>query len=469
MNASSSAGLWDRALQTLKNEIDDESYAAWIEPIQFEHAAEGRLTLTVPSSFHRNWVAWNYQEPITRALHKSAGRDVTVDFVIAPGEEDDRLAADPAVAETLNGPHSSASASQQGRQKIELASYRLNPNYTFDSFVVGESNRFAYAAAQAVADPESRAYNPLFLYGGSGLGKTHLMHAIGQQIRSYGQHLNVLYVSSEAFMNAFIESIRGKDVTQFRNCFRTVDLLLIDDVQFFQGAERSQIEFFHTFNTLFDAGKKIVISSDHPPKELTELEERLRSRFEAGLIVDIQPPDLETRVAILLRKAQAYHLELPPEIAIFIAERVKTNVRKLEGVLKKLAAHCLVTKEAVSMTMAREQLGAFSTGDEPMKISVEKVQLVVCKFFDIHLHDLTGTNRSRKFTGPRQVASYLAREMTDLSFPEIARKFGGRDHTSIIHSHRKVQTELRGDLNRQNLIKYLMKLIKEEPINGVEK
>jgi chromosomal replication initiator protein len=215
----------------------------------------------------------------------------------------------------------------------------LNPNYTFENFVVGESNRFANAAAVAVADPQSRAYNPLFLYGGVGLGKTHLMHAIGLQMLSYGPHLNVLYVSSEVFMNAFIEAVQQKDISQFRDYFRTVDLFLIDDVQFFAGKERSQIEFFHTFNALFDEGKKIVISSDHPPKQLIELEERLRSRFEAGLIVDIQPPDLETRMAILRRKAQDLRLHLPNEVAIYIAERIKTNIRKLEGALKKIAAH----------------------------------------------------------------------------------------------------------------------------------
>ncbi|MBI1784350.1 chromosomal replication initiator protein DnaA, partial [Candidatus Sumerlaeota bacterium] len=301
-----------------------------------------------------------------------------------------------------------------------------------------------------------------FLYGGVGLGKTHLLHAIGQQLTSYGDHLKVLYVSSESFMNAFIEGIQKKDLTHFRNRFRTVDLLLIDDVQFFMGAERTQTEFFHTFNALFNAGKKIVISSDQQPKELAELEERLRSRFEAGLIVDIQPPDLETRVAILRKRATELGLDLNPEIEIYIAERIKTNIRKLEGALTKISAHHSVTQEPITIGSVRGLLGAFWTGDEPVKISVEKIQLAVCKFFDINLHDLTGSNRSRKFAGPRQIACYLAREMTDLSFPEIARKFGGRDHTSIMHAFRKTQEEVGKDLSKQNLVKYLTKLIKDE-------
>jgi chromosomal replication initiator protein len=467
---SSASAIWERTLQSLGATIDGESYGAWIDPIRFEHYNEGVLTLTVPSDFFCNWLQSNFQDKIEKSFGSLAGCDVSVQYRIeshdAHDVEDGKLAA---------APEPSAKARQYSRpvrqgivQRSSLQIVPLNPNYTFEQFVVGESNRFAYAAAVAVADPQSRAYNPLFLYGGVGLGKTHLMHAIGLQMLSYGPHLKVLYVSSEVFMNAFIEAVQQKDLTQFRDYFRTVDLLLIDDVQFFAGKERSQIEFFHTFNSLFDEGKKIVISSDHPPKELTELEERLRSRFEAGLIVDIQAPDLETRMAILRRKAQDLRLNLPNEVAIYIGERIKTNIRKLEGALKKLAAHLAVTREPITIDSARPLLSEFFAGDEPIRISVEKIQFAVCKFFDINIHELTGGNRSRKYTVPRHVASYLSRELTGHSFPEIARKFGGRDHTSIMHSHRKVQQELTHDLNKQNLVKYLTKIIKDEPLPNLQ-
>jgi chromosomal replication initiator protein len=252
-------------------------------------------------------------------------------------------------------------------------------------------------------------------------------------------------------------------MVEFRNCFRNVDLLMVDDVQFFAGAEQTQIEFFHTFNVLFDAGKKIVISSDHPPKELHELEERLRSRFEWGLIVDIQPPDLETRVAILRKKSRMIGLDLTPEVTIFIAERIRSNLRKLEGALTRLSAHSALTRESITIETARQLLGPFLLGDEPRKITIEKIQMAVCSYFNISLAEMTGANRSQKFARPRQIAAYLSRELTECSFPDIARKFGGRDHSSIIHSHRKVKMDMARRLDMQNMVKYLIKVIKEEP------
>ncbi len=467
--ASISSEIWDQALETLREEIDEESYATWVEPVSFKNYADGELTLAVPSIFFRNWFISNFQDHIEKLLGRIAQREVTIFYELEKKEGEETPAEANGETETVRKSTVGSGIRQAGSRPMGLESIRFNDHYTFENFVVGESNRFAYAAAQAVADPESRAYNPLFLYGGVGLGKTHLLHAIGRRLLSVGPHFSVLYVSSETFMNAFIEGIQQKDVSHFRNCFRTVDLLLIDDVQFFAGAERTQIEFFHTFNDLFNAGKKIVISSDHSPKELTELEERLRSRFEMGLVVDIQPPDLETRVAILRKKAQDLALDLGPEIEIFIAERIKTNIRKLEGALTKLSAHQAVTREPITIASVRTLLGSFFTGEEPVTISVEKIQLVVCKFFDMGLHDLTGASRARKFAVPRQLACYLAREMTNMSFPELARKFGGRDHTSILHAHRKVQEELAKDLNKRNLLKYLTKLIKEDPISASPK
>jgi chromosomal replication initiator protein len=264
-------------------------------------------------------------------------------------------------------------------------------------------------------------------------------------------------------MNAFIESVAAKRMADFRNCFRNVDLLMVDDVQFFAGAEQTQTEFFHTFNALYDSGKKIVISSDHPPKELTSLEERLRSRFESGLIVDIQPPDLETRVAILRQKSRMMKMDISPEVTIFIAERIRSNLRKLEGALTRLSANTHLTGEAITLETAKRFLGPYLQGDEPQRISVEKVQMAICKAYGISLHEMTGRNRARKFSVPRQLAMYLTRELTTCSYPEIARRFGGFDHSSVIHAYRKIQKDMSRDLKLQNQIKYLTRLIKEEP------
>lgn len=458
---TTTANLWEQALNELQSRLDAESFETWLRPVQFIGLDGGHVTLLVPTQFYRNWLKSNYHDQIVDTLSDLLRRDADVEYRVsdseppAPGSSQDAelSATEQQAMRTFR---------MQPRADGTLISSRLNPNYTFDNFVVGESNRFAHAAAQAVADPQYRVYNPLFIYGGVGLGKTHLMQAIGHQMKTFGGHLNVLYVSSEAFMNAFIEAVASKRMQDFRNHFRSVDLLMVDDVQFFAGAEQTQKEFFHTFNVLYDAGKKIVLSSDHPPKDLQELEVRLRTRFEWGLMVDIQAPDLETRVAILRRKARQIGLDLPPEVTIFIAERIRSNLRKLEGALKSLAAAAEMTRQPITLETARTVLGPFLHGDEPRKITVEKVQLAVCSYFNLSMHELTGPNRSRKVSGPRQIAAYLTRELTDASFPEIGRKFGGRDHSSIIHAYNKVKEDMAVKLDMQNLVKYLTKLIKDE-------
>ena len=466
--ATASSDLWDLTLSSLRSKIDDESFSTWLGPVRFLGCDEGVAQLAVPSDFYRNWLAHNYQEQIEESLSLSLQRPVSVQYQICPGDQDEEInrGASDGLSATERQAIEAMRRAHHLHRPSDLISVPLNQNYNFDHFVVGESNRFAHAAAQAVADPHSNAYNPLFIYGGVGLGKTHLMQAIGQKLQSYGKHFNILYVSSEAFMNAFIEAVAQKKMVEFRNCFRNVDLLMIDDVQFFAGAEQTQIEFFHTFNVLFDAGKKIVISSDHPPKELHQLEERLRSRFECGLIVDIQPPDLETRVAILHRKGRMIGLDLAPEVAIFIAERIRSNLRKLEGALNRLAAHGSITHQPITIESARQMLGPFLIGEEPRKINIEKVQMAVCNYFNMTLTDMTGTNRARKVARPRQIAQYLSRELTDTSYPEIARKFGGRDHSSIIHAHKKIKTDMNQQLDLQNLVKYLTRVIKEESAGG---
>jgi len=457
--------IWDQALVDLRAKLDKESFSTWLEPVRFLGCEDGVVHLGVPTLFYRNWLTNTYQEQIEDSLAGVLRREVSVRYQVVADETEEEAREDAAPGLSANEAHAIATFRRHrpSERPTELITCPLNQNNTFENFVVGESNRFAHAAAQAVADPDSRVYNPLFVYGGVGLGKTHLMQAIGHQLQIISRRANILYVSSEAFMNAFIEAVTQKKMAEFRNCFRNVDLLLVDDVQFFAGAEQTQIEFFHTFNVLFDAGKKIVISSDHAPKELHELEERLRSRFEWGLIVDIQAPSLETRVAILRKKAATMGLEVPPEVTIFIAERIRSNLRKLEGALTRLAAHSAMTQQPITMDTARKQLSPFLMGEEPKKISIEKIQMAVCNYFNITLHEMTGQNRSRKFAAPRQIAAYLSRELTEASYPEIARKFGGRDHTSIIHAHRKVKTDMTAQLSLQNLVKYLIKVVKEEP------
>ncbi len=474
MNATSSLLHWEQALERLRSVVDEDSYATWLEPIRPLGVEDGQVRLAVPSVFYRNWLCNNYQELLTDTLSLLLRREITIHYEVEaelePAGDGEGTGGAEAGAERLSATEQRAMEvfrrfDRAGRP-VEISSTPLNANYNFDSFVVGESNRFAHAAAQAVADPASRVYNPLFIYGGVGLGKTHLMQAIGQRLCGFGDHFNVLYVSSETFMNAFIEAVAQKKMVEFRSCFRNVDLLMVDDVQFFSGAEQTQHEFFHTFNDLYNAGKKIVISSDHPPKELHELEERLRSRFEWGLIVDIQAPDLETRVAILRQKARMMGMDVPPEVTIFIAERIRANLRKLEGALTRLKAHCEMTHRPITIESAREMLGPFLVGEEPRKITIEKIQTAVCNYFGLTLHEMTGANRARKYAGPRQIAAYLSRELTDFSFPEIARKFGGRDHSSIIHAHNKVRREMTKKLDLQNLVKYLTRLIKEEETAG---
>jgi chromosomal replication initiator protein len=459
--------LWDRVLKDLQDKLDDESFKTWIMPVECTSIEDDEISLGVPTLFFRNWIINNFQELIVESFSEHLRREITIRYTIGLRDVEEPEHPVPA-SDAVNLSPAEKQAIEVFRRSrhvdrpTELISVPLNRNYNFDTFVVGESNRFAHAAAQAVADPQSKVYNPLFIYGGVGLGKTHLMQAIGEQLQSYGKHFNVLYVSSEAFMNAFIESVAQKKLSEFRNCFRNVDLLLVDDVQFFSGAEQTQTEFFHTFNILYDAGKKIVLSSDHPPKELTYLEERLRSRFEWGLLVDIQAPDLETRVAILRKKARAMGLNLPDEVTILVAERIRTNLRKLEGSLTRLAAHTNMTKQPITTDLARQLLGPLIAGDEPRKISVETVQMTICDYFDLSLHELTGPNRSQKLSRPRHIACYLCRELTESSYPDIARKFGGRDHSSIIHAHKKVATDMATDLGKQNLIKSLIKRIKSE-------
>ncbi len=447
--------VWEKALQHLQSNMDDEAFATWLRPAQLHDITDTSVTLSVPSPFYKNWLASNYRDVILAALREVTDQDYSVSFLVEPRSE-----VEFSTAEALESyPGEASTATEELPLELPKSSY-LNPKYIFDRFVVGESNRFAHAACRQVADPNSKSFNPLFLYGGVGLGKTHLMNAIGHQLKVSNPVARILYVSSEQFMNTFIEAIsQGKQV-EFRDHYRRVDLLMIDDVQFFSGKERTQTEFFHTFNALHDAGKKIVISSDRPPKELTTLEDRLRNRFSWGLVVDVMPPDLETRIAILKKKAHEEQISLPNDVILYIAERVQSNIRELEGILVRLRAYSVLQTQPISLQLAKDILGHLLDGDANRPTDIEDIIEVVCSYFEIKRTDLLGSSRLKKFSTPRHIAQYLSRKLTTLSYPEIAQKFGGRDHTSILHAVRKIDESMNNDENLRNLVGYLTRKVK---------
>lgn len=448
--------IWEKTLQHLQSFMDDEAFSTWLRPTQLHEITDSTVTLSVPSAFYKNWLSSNYREIILSALREVTEQDYSLTFMVEPRAETEAI-----LAEHPDSPVHGLQGSAAAASTFELpkSSY-LNPKYVFDRFVVGESNRFAHAACRQVAEPNSKSFNPLFLYGGVGLGKTHLMNAIGHQLQQTNPNAKILYVSSEQFMNSFIEAIgQGKQV-EFRDHYRRVDLLMIDDVQFFSGKERTQTEFFHTFNALYDAGKKIVISSDRPPKELTTLEDRLRNRFSWGLVVDVIPPDLETRIAILRKKAFEEQIELPNDVILYIAERVQSNIRELEGVLVRLRAYSILQTQPISLQLAKDILGHLLESDANRPTDIEDIIEVVCTYFEIKRTDLLGSSRLKKFSNPRHIAQYLSRKLTTLSFPEIAQKFGGRDHTSILHAVRKIEDAMCNDENLRNLVNYLTRKVK---------
>lgn len=447
--------VWRDVLDSLRPSVDRDSFETWFSPIEFHSFDNDTLRLIVPSEIYRKWLLSNYYEQIARAVESFTRRRPEIEMVV-PGREEDGNGRTPERKRRDNN------GAEKSAARVDFRATQLNPRNLFDSFVVGESNRFAHAAARAVSDPSSRAYNPLFIYGGVGLGKTHLMQAIGHDMLDKSPDSLILYVTSEQFMNAFIDAITKNRQFDFRNYYRNVDLLLVDDVQFFVGKEHTQTQFFHTFNALYDAGKKIVISSDRPPKELVTLEERLRSRFEWGLIVDIQPPDLETRMAILKKKASASNFHVPDDVLVYIAERIDTNIRFLEGALVRLQAYItLHKKKKLTTALTREVIGDLLTGDVEEDVSIASVQAVVCEYFDIRLTDLIGHSRTKKYSMPRHIAQYLCRKMTRKSLPEVGAHFGGRDHSSILHACRKIGKALDKDHNLETMVNYLTKSIRE--------
>ncbi|SUY44791.1 chromosomal replication initiator protein DnaA [Clostridium putrefaciens] len=338
----------------------------------------------------------------------------------------------------------------------------LNPKYTFDSFVIGNSNRFAHAASLAVAESPAKAYNPLFIYGGVGLGKTHLMHAIGHYVLKNNPNTKVVYVSSEKFTNELINSIKDDKNVEFRNKYRNVDVLLIDDIQFIAGKERTQEEFFHTFNALHEANKQIILSSDRPPKEIPTLEDRLRSRFEWGLIADIQAPDFETRIAILKKKADVENLNVPNEVLVYTATKIKSNIRELEGALIRIVAYSSLTNSEITLELATEALKDIISSKNSKNITIANIQDIVSSYYNLRIEDFKSQRRTRNVSYPRQIAMYLSRKLTDMSLPKIGEEFGGRDHTTVIHAYEKISTGLKTDESLQNVVNDLTKKITQK-------
>ncbi len=444
---NATANPWLRILGALEKKISRHSYDTWLKPTRFSHANSSVIFVRVPTPEFRH-IGEKFGDLIQEAMDTIAPEYQDVKFITA--EEDPT--APPVRPDGGFAPVSATTASnapvRQQRFDWDSAA-QLNPRYTFDAFVIGAGNQFAHAAAQAVAERPSKAYNPLFLYGGVGMGKTHLMQAIGHEVKRRQPHASICYVSSEKFTNEMINSLRYDRMTSFRDKFRNVDVLLIDDIQFLAQKERTQEEFFHTFNALHESMKQIVIASDRPPKELAEVEDRLRSRFEWGLIADIQPPDLETKVAILQKKAESEKVALTTDLALYIASNVRTNVRELEGALIRLMAYCSLTGAEVNLVTAQQVLKNF-IDSQARKITIDAIQKAVAEQFGLRPAEIKAKTNSRQIVFPRQVAMYLAKQMTEASLPEIGRQFGGKHHTTVMHSIEKIEEQRQSDkdLNR---------------------
>ncbi len=423
------SAIWNQVLQSLAEEIDRSSFDIWFSMVKFETVHNDRVYISVPNSLTKEWIESRYLDNLQNKLRSLTNQEM--ELILNTESQIEKDGMFPA----------------------------LNHKYTFDTFVVGNSNRFAHAACYAVGESPSKAYNPLFIYGGVGLGKTHLMQAIGHHIMKKRPGYTVVYVSSEQFTNELIGSIKDDNMAGFRNKYRGVDVLLVDDIQFLAGKERTQEEFFHTFNTLYESDKQVVISSDRPPRNIPTLEDRLRSRFEWGLITDIQPPDLETRVAILRKKAQSEDYNIPYDILDYIANYIDSNIRELEGALVRLVAYATITNKPLDMTTASEALKDILPPPEPKKITIESIQNTVSKYYGIEISELLSKKRNKHVVYPRQIAMYLCRRLTEASFPQIGEQFGGRDHTTVMHANEKIERDLENDRELTAVVNELCKKI----------
>jgi chromosomal replication initiator protein len=441
-------GLWDEVSSRLRGALNEATFGTWFAEADGVELTDDAFTLAVPNDFTREWIEGHFLGLIRAAVKDATGHERRVRLSVVDGvapvveqdSDDDETSLRPAPAPAAG----------------------MSQKYTFDGFVIGSSNRFAHAAALAVAEAPAQAYNPLFIYGGTGLGKTHLLQAIGQYVGEHGNGLTARYVTSETFMNDFINSLRDKRIEGFKHRYRTYDVLLVDDVQFFEGKERIQEEFFHTFNSLYESGSQIVISSDRPPKEIATLEARLRSRFEWGLITDIQPPDLETRIAILRMKVKTDRIHVPdPDVLTHVAGRVTTNIRELEGALTRVVAFSSLTGRPMSVELAEDVLKDVFPQGQSVEISIRRIQETVSDRFGMTVNELCSAKRSQAIAYPRQVAMYLSRALTDSSLPKIGKEFGGRDHTTVMHANAKIEGMIREDRSVYNLVQELTARIKQ--------
>ncbi|MEW9111134.1 chromosomal replication initiator protein DnaA [Cytobacillus gottheilii] len=441
--------LWNQALSNIEKKISKPSFDTWLKSTKAHSLQGDTLVIKAPNEFARDWLEERYSQLISGILYDLTGEELGVKFIIPQNqnEEEDDL------------PVPAKKRMTEDEQPEPLFNM-LNTKNTFDTFVIGSGNRFAHAASLAVAEAPAKAYNPLFIYGGVGLGKTHLMHAIGHYVLDHNPKAKVVYLSSEKFTNEFINSIRDNKAIDFRNKYRKVDVLLIDDIQFLAGKESTQEEFFHTFNTLHEESKQIVISSDRPPKEIPTLEDRLRSRFEWGLITDITPPDLETRIAILRKKAKAEGLDIPNEVMLYIANQIDSNIRELEGALIRVVAYSSLINKDINADLAAEALKDIIPSSKPKVITIHEIQRIVGEYFNVKLEDFAAKKRTKSVAFPRQIAMYLSRELTDFSLPKIGEEFGGRDHTTVIHAHEKISKMLQTDAQFQKQLKEINDMLK---------
>ena len=442
--------LWEKCRTKIRNEISEESYNTWFQPINFDSITETKLILSVPNTFYKDCLEQNYLDIINSSLNSFTQSSIQTHF---------RL-------DNNSSNHSKQETPKLKNEKEEhsisfTACSTINPKYNFENFVVGSSNQFAHAAARSVADNPKVTYNPLFVYGGVGLGKTHLLHAMGNAILKTNPQTKVRYLSAESFTVDLIESLKQDDMRNFRSRYRPLDVLFVDDIQFLAGKERTQEEFFYTFNALHQMHKQVILSSDSYPKDLSRVEERLRSRFEAGLVADIEPPDLETKIAIIYKKAEAHDKQIPANVATFIASNIKTNVRELEGLLLRVIAYASFTRRIIDLKLTQEVLAEFIC-DVNRNFNIATIMAAVAHHFEIKVSDIKSKKRTRNISVPRQIAMYLCRIKTKLSLPEIGRQFGGKDHTTVIFAHKKISETI----NKNNDLKKVINIIVSDIESG---
>ncbi|GBE00807.1 chromosomal replication initiator protein DnaA [bacterium BMS3Bbin06] len=438
--------IWEKSLGMIETSVGRGVFDLWFKPLKIRQLKDGQVVLETPNRFYKEWIEDNYSELISETLRVVSGEEIDVRYRIAEKQDSD---------------YRKISAKITGRRRaLRNRGVNINPKYTFEEFVVGPSNQFAHAAAMKVAESPGTVYNPLFVYGGVGLGKTHLISAIGNMVVDRMQDLQVIYVQSENFTNEVVAAIRHEKMTEFKNKYRNVDLLLIDDIQFIAGKPTTQEEFFHTFNALYEQEKQIVVSSDRSPRDIRDITDRLKSRFTMGLIADIQAPSIETKVAILQQKAAYQRIQIPQDVSYWLASRIKSNIRELEGCLLKLAAHSSLTGVPITLEMAKGVLQDF-LDEEDRPVTIESIKKAVSEYYGIRLHDIISKKRTKEIAIPRQIAMYLCRELTDLSLNDIGKGFGGKDHATVLYAHKQIEKRKAEDEAFRRIIDSLIKKISE--------